>query len=718
MRRIPRLARWALAALLSFALLGAAMGARRFFGKGGGGDSPQALAGGSPGYRAGLASGADVLLITIDTLRADAVGFSGNRDVQTPLLDRLAGAGRVYTFAHAHNVVTLPSHTNILTGRYPYGHGVRENTGFSLSPRVPTLATLLARAGYETGAFVAAFPLDRRFGLNQGFSVYDDSYPLGTHPDRFEMVQRRGDQVVGAANAWWLKHAGKKRFLWVHLYDPHAPYQPPAPYAERYKGRPYLGEVAATDAYLAPLLEPLLSGKANPARPTILALTSDHGEALGDHGELTHGLFAYEATLKVPLVLWGKGIAPGRDDRPARHVDLVPTILGLLGLPAPAGLPGRSLLLPEPAGLSTYFESLSTNLNRGWAPLRGVLAGRDKWISLPLPELYDLAADPKEEKNLLPGATRRQAELAKRLPPESVWPPRREQEASAEEVARLRSLGYMTGASVAKTTYTADDDPKRLLEIDHQLQSLVESYTRGDFEGAIRLARQVIAARPTMSEAYENLALSLRQLERPGEAIEALQAALRRGVDRESLRRQLALALSENGRGAEAVEVLRPLAESTDPATQNALGIAYADAGRLGDAKAMLEKALKTAPRDPKTLENLGVIELRQGRLEEARQRLEQALRENDQLPISWNTLGVIRYQRGDAAGALAAWQKAVALDARQFDALFNLGLVAAQAGRKAEAIEALRRFVATAPPARFGPDLEKARRWLAQAGG
>jgi len=711
-------------ATAGLAVLGVAAGAAwRYLDAGRAGGKPaggrSSLAPGAPGYRAGIAAGADVLLITIDTLRADSVGFSGNRDVGTPVLDRLAGQGRVYTFAHAHNVVTLPSHTNILTGLYPYAHGVRENTGFSLSGRVPTLATMLGRAGYQTAAFVGAFPLDRRFGLNQGFGVYDDSYPLGSHPDRFEMVQRRGDQVVAPANAWWRAHAGAKRFLWVHLYDPHAPYQPPPPFADRYKGRPYLGEVAATDSYLAPLLEPFLAGK---ERPAIVVMTADHGEALGDHGELTHGLFTYESTLKVPLVLWGLGVAPGRDDRSARHVDLVPTVLGLLGLAVPASLPGRSLLLPEPSGdakgSASYFESLSTNLNRGWAPLRGVLAGRDKWISLPLPELYDLASDPKEEKNLFPAEKSRSAQLAGLLAPESVWPPRRQEEASAEEVARLKSLGYMAGTAVAKSTYTAEDDPKRLLEIDHQLQALVESYTRGDFETSIRLARQVIAVRPTMSEAYENLALSLRQLERPAEAITALEAALRRGVDRESLRRQLALALSENGRGADAVEVLRPVAGSTDPATQNALGIAYADAGKLPEARAMLEKALKTAPNDPKTLENLGVIKLRQGRPEEARKDLEQALAKNDQLPISWNTLGVVRYQKGDAAGALAAWQRSVALDPRQFDALFNLGLVAAQAGRRAEAIEALRRFVATAPPERFGPDLEKARRWLAQAGG
>src|SRR5215208_682858 len=293
----------------------------------------------SPGASAPSApsrEGADVVLVTIDTLRADAVGFAGNARVATPTLDRLAAAGRVFDDAHAHNVVTLPSHANILTGLYPYQHGVRDNSGFALRPEVPTLASLLRKAGYSTGAFVAAYPLDAKFGLNQGFDVYDDTFPRGSNPDRFVVAERRGDQGVAAARAWWDGQKGKRRLLWVHLYDPHAAYDPPEPFASRYRDNPYLGEVAATDSFLSPLLLPFLEGKEPPA---LVVVTADHGESLGEHGELTHGLFAYEATLKVPLVLWGAGISPGRDGRPARHVDVVPTLLEALGLKVtpPAG---------------------------------------------------------------------------------------------------------------------------------------------------------------------------------------------------------------------------------------------------------------------------------------------------------------------------------------------------------------------------------------------
>jgi arylsulfatase A-like enzyme/Tfp pilus assembly protein PilF len=659
--------------------------------------------------------GADVVLVTIDTWRADAAGFAGNERVETPTLDRLAAAGRVFDDAHAHNVVTLPSHANLLTGLYPYQHGVRENSGFVLPDRVPTLATLLKPAGYTAGAFVAAFPLDSRFGLNQGFDVYDESFPRGSDPAEFVMAERRGDQVVAAARAWWDGQAGKRRFLWVHLYDPHAGYTPPELFAGRYRDNLYLGEVAAADSFLAPLLGPFMEGREPPA---LVIVTADHGEALGDHGELTHGLFAYESTLKVPLVVWGAGVEPGRDGRPARHVDVVPTVLSYLALKAPEGLPGRSLLAGSEPKPESYFEALSTNLNRGWAPLRGLLREHKKLIDLPLPELYDLAADPKEEKNLYAADRRTARALRDALPRESVWPPPKGA-VSPEETARLRSLGYSAGSAPAKSAYTAADDPKSLLGVDRTLHQVVDAYSRRRYEEAAALARQAIAARPDLAEAYEHLALALRQLERHGEAIAALRSAVQAGVEREPLRRQLGLALSEAGHAAEAVEVLQPLASSpqADPYTLNAFGIALSDAGRHGDAAAVLRRAVGRYPNDPKGFENLGIVALRMDQPEEARSRLQRALALNPRLPIAWNTLGVALYRLEGPAAALDAWQRSVAIDSRRYDALFNIGLVAAQAGRPSEARQALTRFVETAPPARFGPDIRKARQILAQLG-
>ncbi|MEZ5332998.1 MAG: sulfatase-like hydrolase/transferase, partial [Thermoanaerobaculia bacterium] len=219
----------------------------------------------------------DLVLVTVDTLRWDAVDFLGPHDDVTPTLDRLAAEGIVFPFAHAHNVVTLPSHTNILTGRLPYQHGVRDNSGFRLPASVPTLAETLRDAGFATAAVVAAYPLDARFGLDRGFDLYDD-YLAGDTGGGDRALERSGQEVVTRALAWWRENAGQRRFLWVHLFEPHAPYEPPEPFASRFAGEPYLGEVATADAALAPLLAEVTA----PDASTLVAVTADHGEALGD----------------------------------------------------------------------------------------------------------------------------------------------------------------------------------------------------------------------------------------------------------------------------------------------------------------------------------------------------------------------------------------------------------------------------------------------------
>jgi arylsulfatase A-like enzyme/Tfp pilus assembly protein PilF len=700
--------------LVALAAVGAA--AARVTARGGGGSlrlapTPSAAAAGAGGHAADAGSslrGADVLLITVDTLRADAVGFAGNRLASTPTLDRLAAAGRVYPDTHAHSVVTLPSHTNILTGLYPFQHGVRENSGFRLPPSIPTLGTYLRRAGYATGAFVGAFPLDARFGLGAGFDRYDDAFPRGSNPDEYRFAERRGDQVVKPALAWWRSERGHRRFLWVHLYDPHAPYVPPEPFATRFRDHPYLGEVAAADSFLEPLVAPLLDGK-EPA--ALIVFTADHGESLGEHGELTHGLFAYEATLKVPLVVWGPGVPPGRDLRPARHVDIVPTVLAALRLPVTPALPGRSLLAPPPpaAAAASYFEALSATLTRGWAPLRGMLRERRKLIDLPLPELYNLADDPGEERNLYDQDRRTARSLAAALPAESVWPPAKGK-VSSEEAARLRSLGYATATASHTGPYTAADDPKRLVAIDGEMQRSVALYAARRYAEAAALDRKVIAERPATPEAYEQLALALRQLERHDEAIAALKSAVAKGLGGETMRRQLGLALCDAGRPREAVEVLAPVASGGEAETVAAYGLALGDAGRYPEAVAELKRAAAASPSDPEPLQDLGVISLRMELPAEAQRYLESALRLNDRLPVAWNTLGVVRFRQQRTDAALEAWQRAVALDARQYDALYNIGLVAAESGKPELAKKALARFVGTAPAARWSAEIAKAR--------
>src|SRR5215472_838216 len=501
----------------------------------------------------------DILLITIDTLRADATGFSGNTSVATPVLDRLAGQGLVFANAHAHNVVTLPSHVNILTGLYPYQHGVRDNSGFRVSPETPTLGTWLKAQGYATGAFVGAFPLDSRFGLARGFDTYDDRYPKGKTSLDFEMAERPASEVITAATKWYAGNAGRPRFLWVHLYDCHAPYRPPEPFASQYRGEPYLGEVAGVDAALAPLLDPFLSGK---APPTLIVFTADHGEARGDHGEETHGLFAYEATLHIPLVVWLPGtVAPGKSTLAARHIDIAPTILDAAGIAKPSPLAGISLMNLDSrsaAATLSYFEAYSTAYNRGWAPLRGMLGDHLKFIDLPLPELYDLESDPAEANNLFD--TRRDDARRPRasLSSDSDFAKSSRASASSEEVARLRSLGYLSGGGSRKTSFSVEDDPKNLVAVDKEIHESIDRYQRGDLAGAIAVGRKIVRERPNMAVAYENLAFLLRQSASPGEALGAYRAALEKAAPSEELYVQYGLALCEAGRSDEALRILSP----------------------------------------------------------------------------------------------------------------------------------------------------------------
>ncbi|HSL85081.1 MAG TPA: tetratricopeptide repeat protein, partial [Thermoanaerobaculia bacterium] len=611
------------------------------------------------------------------------------------------------------------SHANVLTGRLPFEHGVRDNSGFVLPDDVPTAATLLREAGFATAAVVGAYPLDARFGLARGFDLYDDAYPEGGGKARFRTPERRGSEVVERALAWWREHEGERRFLWVHLFDPHAPYEPPEPFASRYAADPYLGEVAAVDSFLAPLLDAATGG----GEPALVVFTADHGESLGEHGELTHGLFAYEATLRVPLVLQGPGVPPGTTStEPARHVDLLPTILDAAGVPAPSGLPGRSLLGPPPeAPSTTYFEALTANLDRGWAPLRGVIREGGKLISLPLPELYDLEEDPAEERNLYDAERERARRLARHLPEESVWPPDR-REASAEELAALRSLGYLSGQAAPKGRYTAADDPKNLVAVDRQVHRFIDLYQTGRLAEATELARAIVRDQPELGLAYYHLAQVLLERGLDAEALEVLETARARGAATPPVLRQLGLLLAERGRAPEAVALLTPLvpegASGGDPETLNALAVALSETGRQAEARRALQRVFETDPRNPEALQNLALVALRLEDWPAARSEAEQAVAANPALPHAWNYLGVALYNLGRPGEALEAWERATALDPENYDLLYNLGLVAAEQGDVARARRALGRFADGAPPERYGPDVQRARALLRELEG
>jgi arylsulfatase A-like enzyme/Flp pilus assembly protein TadD len=665
-----------------------------------------------------------VLLITVDTLRADAVGAYGNAGALTPWMDRLAAQGVLFEDVHAHNVVTLPSHANILSGRYPQDHGVRDNAGYHFPPGQNTLATLLEARGYRTGAFVSAFPLASRFGLGRGFEVYEDGFVDAVSRPAFFEQERPGTETVALARRWLEAEKRRPSFCWVHVYEPHFPYDPPPSFAARFRGDLYHGEVAAADAALGPLLEPLLA--AGDRGRTLVVLTADHGESLGEHGEATHGLLAYEATLRVPLILYQPRLfRPRVVSEPARHVDVLPTIMDALSLPVPEGLPGRSLLAVAagasagPSGGASYFEALSGQLNRGWAPLHGVIRERTKYVDLPIPELYDLRSDPRETRNLAAPEPLRLEELRVLLASlRSADRPIRRTGESAEALERLRSLGYLSGGAAvpAKVSYTEEDDPKRLIALDAVLQEVVGLYTAGDLKAALLRCQELVKRRPEMPISLLHLAHLERESGDLPAAVDALQKALALNPDDTTTLSLLGAYLTQAGQAREAADRLEPAARRAEPDVEVliARGLALAKLGRSPEALESLAKAREVDPANAMVLVNIGTVHLMGGERGRAREAFEQALALNPKVARAESSLGMLAGESGRLEEALRHWQTAIALDPRECEKLLALSALLRERGRAAKARPYLELFVASAPPASYAQDIERVRGWLA----
>jgi tetratricopeptide (TPR) repeat protein len=655
----------------------------------------------------------NVLLITIDTLRADALGSYGGR-AATPNLDRLARSGVRFTFAHAQSVVTLVSHTNILTGEYPFQHGVRDNAGFRLAPGSATLATILHARGMPAAAFVGAFPVNRQFGLAQGFDVYDDVGARDSLAADFSLPERRAAEVVKVATAW-IATQQKPWFAWVHVFDPHAPYAPPAPFDAQYSDNPYAGEVAYVDSALGPLLD--LARRQG--RPTTVVVTGDHGEALGDHGERTHGLFAYESTLHIPLLLAqiAGGIAEQdrgvTSDVAVRHVDILPTVMDLIGIAPPDNLPGRTLLTAangEREPRPSYFEAMTAMLKRGWAPLTGIVAGEHKYINLPLDELYDLRVDPREQKNVVGSDRDRVRAMTSELQGLHPALPGEQARESSEVRQTLESLGYVSGSAPRKARYTEADDPKNLIDIDRLMMDGIELHRAGRTDEAIADYRKVIERRPDMGLAYRRLAYLQWEQGHVADAIATLRHALAVNGPDVDIDARLGTYLAETGQIAEAMPMLERAVQADPQNTDglNGLGIAYARAGRHADAMKTFDRILAQNPRDAYALENIGTLQLQRGDLPAARDAFTRALAGDPRSSRAHAGLGVVALQSGDRERALTEWKQAVQTDPRNFDALFNLASELLSAGRVDEARPYVQRFVNTAPRAIYGPDIER----------
>jgi tetratricopeptide (TPR) repeat protein len=663
----------------------------------------------------------NVLLITLDTTRADHIGAYGQMPQLTPNIDRMAGRGTVFTRAFSHTPMTLPAHANILTGQTPLYHGISDNNGYHLDERFLTLAEQLRDRGYATSAFVSSFVLDRMMGLDQGFDLYHE--PLSQ--DAFLAAES-----VAAAQRWIGEQKGKW-FCWLHLWDPHFPYAPPAPFDKLYASDPYSGEIAYMDSELGKLFSLLEnSGRLD---FTLLIITGDHGEALGEHGEFEHGFFAYNSTLHVPLIICLPGESRRTVSALVSHVDIFPTICDALGIVAPPRLVGKTLRNMIRGGSEAerpvYIESKGPYLTRGWAPLEGFIARGMKYIDLPIKELYDLKRDFQESKNIissrkLADLKSELAELKKRMSGTDTAAAR--MTLSAETSRRLRSFGYLAGIKVEKkAVFSRADDLKTLLPIQNKLRSANQLFNQKKYQEAKELYEQVIALKPDDAGSYEHLADALHYLRQPQAAVEALRRGLRQRPESMELKAKLGVFLTGINRLDEAAGLLREVLAADAGNAENwvYLGVVFSRKKDYAQAQDAFGKALALDPENARACANLGALYL--GRFmaekdsafrDKAFEAFNRAIALDPEMASAYNGRGAASNFAGQFEAALRDWRKVLELQPDFTDAYFNIAVTLIAQGRKAEAGDCLRTLQAGYAQLLSARDLQTLRRLLAEA--
>ena len=655
----------------------------------------------------------NVVFITLDTTRFDAMGYAGAAGNPTPTIDGLARDGVRFDNAIASVPLTLPSHSTIFTGVLPPKHGVRDNGGFVLDPKHVTLAERLRDRGWKTGAFVGAYVLDAKWGINQGFDTYFDEFDLSKYK-RISLgdVARTAGEVVDAAIPWLDQVANEKFFAWLHFYDPHTPYDPPEPWKGRFQGRPYVGEVAYVDAQIARVTN-WLAARGLSDR-TIVIVTGDHGESLGEHGEGTHGLFIYDATMKVPLVIRAPyAAAKGRRvSQAVRSHDLAPTILELLGLPAAAGddaMDGRSLA-PLLAGarvdeVDAYMESLYARHHYGWNELTALRSGRFKFIQAPRPELYDLEQDPGETDNLFearrPLAERLGSELlalaaedvtAAGAPQATVDPETRE---------RLAALGYI-GSFVATPKVEGETlaDPKDKIEIFNLMFAANENAGKETPEETIARFEKVLAQDPNVLDAWIMLGNEYFKQRDYQAALDKYRRALAINPDYDLATINLASAYRSMGNyDAAVVGYVRYLEKDPNNAfVIYQLGELYLDMDRLDEAEQTFRRAIALDERVASAENALGVVAYKRGQYDKAEQHAKAALAISPDARLAHHNLALIAEQRGRPDIAKAQYRQEIERQPDAWKAAFNLARLHEQLRERAEAEQAYRKALEINP--------------------
>ncbi len=650
---------------------------------------------------------ANVLVITLDTLRADHVGSYGYAAAQTPVLDALAARGARFASATTTTPLTLSAHTSLFTGTWPTTHGVRDNTGFYVDDSVTTLAEVLKGRGYRTGGFVGAFVLDARWGIAQGFDHYFDEFDLSEDVGPgLDAIQRRGSEVVDAATSWLGQSAAAPFFAWVHLYDPHTPYDAPAEFASQFpatRDGAYDAEIAYADAQVGRLLSTLQAG--GRLENTLVVVMADHGEQLGEHREQSHGFFIYDASVQIPLIMAGPGIAARVVPDQVRIVDVMPTVLDLLGVEVPAPVQGASLrpaLNGQRQELLAFSESWYPRFHYGWSELQAVRDGRYKFILAPRRELYDLTADPKELTNLAASDTARADTLERALralvaKTSTAGAAKGPQPVDAAAEQRLRALGYVGGTSAKNLEERPRRDPKDSIELYNLLKLAGSDSEAGRYDDAAAKVQQALSADAEIIDAHSQLGNIYSKAGRNKDAVVAYMRAL--ALDREHAMAtfNLALAYRALGRVDDAI-VGFERSQQLEPRSGRAhfqLGDIYMQGGDAAKAAAVLRAGLALDIDRPPFLVKLGEAYLTLKRVDEAEAVLKEAVSLRADVPRGEYNLALVFEQRGNGGAARAAYEAEVAANPRNYGAQFNLGKILAAEGRTADAVQRFRAAVA-----------------------
>jgi len=660
----------------------------------------------------------NVILITLDTTRADHLACYGYQGIKTPSLDALASRGVVFEQCATTTPFTLPAHCSIMTGTYPTYHGVRINGNTALSDRHLTMAKVFSGHGYRCGAFIAAFVLDGRWGLKQGFEHYDDYFDLAKYK-RLDLgfVQRPGNVVMDAALAWLESQKGKPFFAWVHLYDPHAPYEPPEPFYSEYKARGpaglYDGEIAFADKQVGRVISWLQANGLD--KKTIVLVVGDHGEGLGQHGESSHGYFIYDSTLHVPFLV----VTPFEEFRglrvksQVRTVDLFPTLLDLAMVKEAAPIQGRSLLtaMLQPGRAQdspAYSESMGPNIQYGWGELHSLRSTRYKFIEAPRPELYDLSQDPGETRNLIneaPGVAREfKVDLEALITDTSRGAPTPQAaNLDRETTERLAALGYIGGSASTNRTSRAGGtlaDPKDKLAVFESVQTSAELIFSGKYAEAAKTLETILIVDPRAPQALLLLSSCYTALGRLAQSQDKLNLILKDDPENTQALISLADILMKGSKGEDAIAICkRTLAvDAKNVQAFMLIGEILLSEKREAEALPYLEKAAEVQPKLSQNSLNLAACLIGLKRYDRADSLLRGVLQDTPKFPMAQFNLGLSYEEQGRLADARKAYEAELDAFPKDFEARFNLGKLLLRQGDKDGYLGAMREVIAIAP--------------------